>query len=87
MSDSFCNKITNLQSANLLRKESLSHVLSSEFAKFLRSSFLKNTSKRLPFVKTERIFSNDLQTYMDIVLNEFNTKYWETAIVSTAKPY
>ena len=41
------NKVAGLRPATLLKKETLTQALSCDFAKFLRTTFLQNTSKQL----------------------------------------
>ena len=45
--DTFLNKIAGLRPATSLKKESLAQMFSCEFSKFLRTTFLQNTSGRL----------------------------------------
>ena len=41
------NKVAGLRPATLLKKETLTQAFSCDFAKFLRTTFLQNTSKQL----------------------------------------
>ena len=64
------------ESYNFIKKETLAQVVSREFCKFFRTSFLQNTSGQLP-LSVERMNNN-------LVL--FSTKKFNTILLSK-KPY